>query len=87
MIEAVTALVAFVATGGSWWAAVAAAGAAYVATCWWWPFGFCWCCHGRGKHFRRGGRAFRDCGWCSGRGRRFRVGSVVLARLRDRHGD
>lgn len=84
MAELVVALAVLVATGGSWWAAGAAYAGAYVATCWWWPYAFCWCCHGKGKHFRRGGRAFRDCGVCAGRGRRFRVGAVLLARAGSR---
>ena len=86
MVELVAAVAALVATGGSLWAAGAAAVVAYVATCWWWPFAFCACCRGKGKHFRKDGRAFRDGGWCAGRGRRFRVGAVVLARARNGRG-
>lgn len=84
MVELVTALAVLLATGGSLWAAGVAAAVAYVLTCWWWPYGFCWCCKGRGKHFRKGGRAFRDCGICEGRGRRFRVGAVLLVQARSR---
>ncbi|MBC3190985.1 hypothetical protein H7X46_07910 [Pseudonocardia sp. C8] len=47
-----------------------------------WPFAFCWCCHGKGKHFRRGGKLFRDCEICASRGRRFRVEALLFARAR-----
>jgi hypothetical protein len=53
--------------------------AVYGVGCWWFPFGNCWCCKGKGVHYRKDGKAFRDCKWvCKGRGRRRRFGRTVF---------
>ena len=53
----------------------------YVVACCWMQFGHCWCCKGRGRHYRKDGKVFRDCHWCRGSGRRLRVGRRVWNRF------
>lgn len=53
--------------------------AGYAVSCWWFPFGSCWCCKGKGRHYRKDGKVFRDCKrMCKGTGRRRRVGRTVF---------
>ena len=56
--------------------------AGYLAGCWWREWKHCRCCKGTGRHYRKDGKAFRDCWWCRRTpGRRVRVGRRVLNRF------
>lgn len=50
----------------------------YALACWWRPLAHCRCCKGSGRHYRKGGKYFRDCWWCRKTpGRRWRLGRRI----------
>jgi hypothetical protein len=57
------------------WGTILASILWYAGSCWWFPFGACWCCNGRGTHYRKDGKVHRVCKWwCKGQGRKLRWG-------------
>lgn len=67
----------------------------YALSCWWWPFGACFCCKGKGTHYRKDNKVHRTCrkrlcSWhspfasCGGKGRRLRWGRRVSNFVREK---
>lgn len=57
--------------------------ALYAGSCWWFPYAPCWCCDGKGRHYRKDGKVLRDCKWvCKGSGRRLRIGRRLWNRYK-----